>query len=116
VSGCGGQIFYDPYPSLRYRQHGGNLIGSNANVFARLARIRMLFEGRFRGWNDRNIQALKNLRPNLTPANRQILDTFITARNRSLLARLIGIRRSGVYRQTTLGNLGLLTATLFNKI
>jgi len=30
---------------LRYRQHGDNLVGTNANWAARFKRIRMLFQG-----------------------------------------------------------------------
>ena len=30
VSGCG-KVFYDACPSLRYRQHGGNLVGMNSS-------------------------------------------------------------------------------------
>ena len=33
-----------------------------------------------------------------------------------LLPRIIGIRRSGVYLQTTIGNLGLIAATLLKKL
>lgn len=116
VSGCGGKIYYDTHSSLRYRQHGSNLVGANNNWPARLQRIRMLLQGRFREWSDSNIQALLKLRPRLTPENQLILDRFATARNRWFLPRVIGIKRSGVYRQTLLGNLGLAVAALFKKI
>jgi hypothetical protein len=42
VTGCGGKIKYDTYPSLHYRQHGGNIVGMNSDWAARRARIRML--------------------------------------------------------------------------
>ena len=45
VAGCGGCVFYDSKPTLRYRQHSGNLVGTNANWAARLRRVRMLFQG-----------------------------------------------------------------------
>ena len=116
VSGCGGKVFYDSYPSLRYRQHGGNLIGMSSGWLARLVRIRMLWQGQFRNWNDRNIPALQQLRSKLTPENREILDRFSIARNCWLLPRLIGLKRSGIYRQTLLGNLSLIAAAIFKKI
>ena len=37
VSGAGGRVIYDPEPSVRYRQHGANLIGGNLGL-ARPAR------------------------------------------------------------------------------
>ena len=116
VSGCGGKVFYDTTSSLRYRQHGGNLVGANNSWSARMHRVRMLLQGRFRDWSDSNIQALFRLRPRLTPENQLTLDRFAAARNRWLLPRVIGIKRSGVYRQTVLGNMGLVVAALLKKI
>ncbi|CAB3666622.1 MULTISPECIES: glycosyltransferase family 2 protein [Achromobacter] len=116
VSACGGRVYYDSEPSLRYRQHGDNLIGANAGLSARLLRIKMLFEGHLKMWTNQHIQALSPLLPKLTPANLVIYNRFISARQRSLLPRVVGIKRSGVYRQTLLGNLGLLAAALTNRI
>lgn len=116
ITGCGGQVFYDSTPTLRYRQHGSNLVGMNANWPARFKRIRMLFQGRFRSWNDGNIAALRKLQHLLTPKNRKILEQFAEARNMSLVPRLIHLKRSGIYRQTLLGNLGLVAAAIFRKL
>lgn len=116
VMGCGGQVFYDSYPSLRYRQHECNLVGMNATWGARFKRVHMLWQGRFRAWNDGNIAALGTLRNKLTPANRDILERFAKARQMSLIPRLIHLKRSGIYRQTLLGNLGLVAAAIFKKI
>lgn len=116
VSGCGGQVHYDAHPTLRYRQHGGNVVGTNRGWSARFSRIRLLWQGWFRGWNDRNILALQKMRCKLTPENRVILDRFAVARNRWVLPRLMGLKQSGIYRQTLMGNLGLAAAALFKKI
>ncbi|WP_035373352.1 glycosyltransferase family 2 protein [Pseudoduganella violaceinigra] len=116
VTGCGGQVKYDHYPSLRYRQHGGNVVGMNSDWAARRVRIRMLWEGQFRAWNDRHLVALKRLHPHLTPDSRRTLELLERARKRSLLPRLIGLKKSGIYRQTLLGNLGLVAAAIFKKI
>ncbi|HWX02709.1 glycosyltransferase family 2 protein [Collimonas sp.] len=115
VSACGGRVFYDTYPSLRYRQHEGNLVGMNIGWRARLVRMSMLWHGRFRDYNDRNIRALGRLRHKITPENREIFDRFSISRNRGLYFRLIGIKQCGLYRQTTLGNLGLALAAIFKK-
>lgn len=116
ISGCGGQVFYDTYPSVRYRQHGGNLMGTNKNWSARFVRIRMLFQGRFKRWNDAKIHALQQINDELTEKNQKIFRTFLTARKKKLFTRMIGLKRSGIYRQTFLGNLGLIVATIFNKV
>jgi glycosyltransferase involved in cell wall biosynthesis len=116
VTGCGGQVFYDSKPTLRYLQHGDNLVGMNCNWAARLKRIRMLFQGRFKHWNDCNISALRTLEHRLTPENREILQRFVDAWGMSLIPRLIHPKRSGIYRQTLLGNIGLVAAAILWKI
>jgi glycosyltransferase involved in cell wall biosynthesis len=116
VTGCGGRVFYDRAPTVRYRQHEGNLVGMNSSWKARLKRIRMMFAGQFRGWNDMHLHALPRLDRNLTPDCKVTLERFARARKRSLVPRLWGLAHSGVYRQTILGNLGLLVAAIFNKI
>lgn len=116
VTGCGGAIFYDPTPSLLYRQHGANLCGSNQGWLARAVRIRMLWQGRFRKWNDQNIKALEKIRHKLTPENHKTLSQFSKARQMSLIPRVFWFKRCGIYRQTLLGNLGLVFAAVFKRI
>lgn len=116
VTGCGGLVHYDPYPTVRYRQHDSNQFGSNVDPVAQLKRARLLLQGRFRGWVDSNLRALSRVRGRLTPENRQVLDQFVAARQKHLVARLLGLRRAGVFRQTLLGNLGLAAAALINRL
>ena len=116
ITGCGGRVIYDPYPSVRYRQHESNLVGMNSSWSARIKRIHMLWQGRFRDWNDIHIESLQAIRSRLTPDNQKILDQFSEARDQGLVSRLIGLKQSGIYRQTVLGNLGLIAAAIFKKI
>jgi glycosyltransferase involved in cell wall biosynthesis len=116
VSGCGGTILYDPQPSLRYRQHGANLIGMDTGWHTRWMRIRRLWQGRTRGWNSRNIEALQKLRHRLTDENRAILEAFAESRQRHVVHRLLGLKRAGIYRQTALGSLSLFAAAAMKRI
>jgi glycosyltransferase involved in cell wall biosynthesis len=117
VSGAGGIVLYDPQPMVKYRQHPNNLIGSNYGWRERLVRLRMMLRGRFRNWNDTNIAALQRLPTHLLqPKNRAILELFAAARSGSLPRRLYNLKRSGVYRQTLLGNLGLVAATVLRRL
>jgi len=115
TTGAGGTVIYDSYPSVRYRQHDNNMVGHNSDWRARLVRLRWLLKGRFREWNNINTQALQQVRHLLTPENQSILDEFCTARKQWLIPRIWGVKRSGVYRQTLLGNLGLMTAVILKK-
>jgi glycosyltransferase involved in cell wall biosynthesis len=116
ISACGGQVHYDAVPSVRYRQHGQNVIGANTGFAARMRRIRMLGQGRFRHWSDLNVAALARLRRRMTTENRQIFDLFCKARHRPPLKRAAMFARAGLYRQTLFGNLGLAVAVAFGKI
>ena len=116
VSSCGGQVHYDEHPTVRYRQHGGNQFGSNISPSAQLKRIKQLLQGRFRSWVDRNLVALERVRHLMTPENQRVLDEFIRVRRRWVGARLIGLHRSGIHRQTRLGNIGITLAALINRL
>jgi glycosyltransferase involved in cell wall biosynthesis len=116
VTGVGGNVFYDARPYVHYRQHGGNLVGANSSWAARLVRLRMLFQGRFRHWNSINVAGLETIRSRLTDENRLILDQFKALRSRRFPGRLLSLKRSGVYRQTVLGNLGLIMAAVIKEI
>jgi hypothetical protein len=116
VSGCGGRVHYDPEPMVRYRQHDGNQIGSNTLWRERMYNVRRMMAGRLRGWHDRNIAALEIVGDRLTPGNRRTLDTFRQARQRTFVPRVVGTWRSGVYRQTAIGNIGLGVAACFNRL
>lgn len=116
VTGCGGTVVYDPWPSVRYRQHGGNAIGAGEGMAARLGRMRGVWSGRHRGWYDGNIRAIAPLRDALTPASLRTLDAFVAARRQPLLARLGAYRRCGLYRQTRLQTLALYFAMALNRL
>ena len=116
IMGCGGKVFYDPYPTVRYRQHDKNLVGMNSSWLARLSRIKMLWQGRFRDWNDGNISALESISDKLTPENQKLLKRFSKARQSSLLPRIALLIKCGIYRQTLLGNLGLVAAAFLGKL
>lgn len=116
ISGVGGNVIYDAKPCLKYRQHGKNLIGTNTGIIARIERLKMLLDGQFRDWNDRNAISMKLVADLFTEKNIEILDYFIKARRSSLLKRLYYFHRAGVYRQSFLGNVGLLVGILLNKV
>jgi glycosyltransferase involved in cell wall biosynthesis len=116
VTGCGGVVVNDPAPTIKYRQHASNQIGSNLGLAARVLRAGQLFEGRFRAWTDVNLAALGSLEPRLTPENLKVLRGFRAARLRPLIPRLIGLFRSGIYRQSFIDNIGLFLAAALNRL
>ena len=116
ISGVGGNIFYDCEPSLKYRQHKSNTIGSNNELKDKLKRIKKIFSNELKDWNDKNIIALENQQHLLKENNRLILENFKLARKTFLLKRLFLFYSTGIYRQKKTGDVGFFLALLFNKI
>ncbi|MFI8741444.1 glycosyltransferase family 2 protein [Stutzerimonas sp. R75] len=116
VSGCGGHVFYDAEPTLNYRQHGGNLIGSNNSMRDRLTRVRMMFGGTFREWTEKNLTALRTCAGLLDERSGVALARFEAARDANLLRRLYLLKKAGVYRQTGFGTVGLIIAASIRRI
>ncbi len=116
VTGAGGVVHYDPCPTICYRQHSVNILGSNVGLKASLSRLLWILQGRFKAWNDKNVAALFSINYVLSEKNRKILQAFILARNARFISRVIKLKRLGIYRQTFLGNIGLLLSIVFKKI
>lgn len=116
IKGAGGIFYYDPQPSLLYRQHSHAAIGANASFKAKIERILFVFNGRFKYWNSLNYAALCNIRHLLTKDNQDILDIFGKFRGAKLKDRVRLLEVCGLYRQTWRGTLSLWIATIINKI
>lgn len=116
TTAAGGRMLYDSMPTVRYRMHARNLIGSNRASGAQVRRAAMLWRGQYKSWADMNVGALLRIQDLMTEENRQTFEQFRRSRERSSLARTYGLFRAGVYRQTLLGNIGLIAAALVGKV
>ena len=116
VAGCGGKVLFDQTPTVQYRQHNSNLLGANHTFFAPVISSRRMFNGSFRSWNTKNIKALRSIDELLSPISKSTLHDFSIMRDKTLVPRLFGMLKAGIYRQTLLGNLGLLIAILLKRI
>lgn len=116
ITGAGGVAHYDAWPSLQYRQHGQNLVGSNIGLRARMSRLLAFASGRVVMWNDVNIGLLNRMRHILKPENFATLDQFARARKASTFLRLFLVWKSGVYRQSVVENIGLYVGSLLGRL
>ncbi len=116
VTGAGGAIRYDPNPLIDYRQHQGNLVGSNDSIVSRLGRTSFLLKGGFAAWTDRNIAGLRACEDLLDDEARSVLDHFDRLRRMFLPRRMIELHRSGLYRQTKAGQISLYIASAINRL
>lgn len=116
VTGAGGVVIYDPVPSVKYRQHGSNLLGTNLGFRAVRDRLALIADGTFHTWNDINIRALRSMSHRLSRENLDVLDAFDDARRPHGVEAIRNLRKSGVYRQTWLGNLALFVVAAAGRI
>jgi len=116
VTGCGGLVHYDEKARLRYRQHTQNMFGTNVGFKARITRIRLMLGGSYHTWNNLNLRALAFIYPDMTEQNQITFNRFIGLRKASLVKRLWLLRKSGLYRQGFLDNLGLYITAFIGKI
>lgn len=116
ISGAGGNIFYDKNIYLKYRQHTNNLIGSNVSLKDKWLRFCKVANGYFKTQNDHNLRAINNNQNLLIKSNRKTLNNFIKARNSNFLKSIFYFVKSGVYRQTLIGNIALFIGVVIKKI
>jgi len=115
VTGCGGEVKYDPEPTVLYRQHGNNAIGNSMEPMQRLRNFLYACNGRAANWNDVNRKVLARIAEDLTPQAKDMLAAFCAIRNNSLLKRLSLMRKSGIYHQQLLGSFSTFAYVLLDK-
>lgn len=116
LTGVGGTVIHDPRPGLLYRQHNRNVMGSPAGLRAKLARARMLMRGGYRDWNSTNIAALQGSAHRLTRRNRVTLRSFAQMRDQAVLPRMAWFAKSGIHRQSRIGQAALWVAMLLGRV
>ena len=116
ITGIGGDAHYDPWPSLKYRQHEQNLVGANVGWRARMIRLSAFSNGRFVMWNEVNLRVLSMMRGALTPDHAHVVDLYAKARHAWWPMRVWLLWKSGVYRQSLIENIGLSLGALLGKI
>lgn len=115
VTACGGVVKYDPYPSVRYRQHEKNLVGKNIGLIAFFKRMTMGFEGTFSRWTGQHLFALEKLKAQCSNRSLFSLEQFVKLRYSNLIYRIFHFDSAVIYRQTVLGNLLLYVAIVSGK-
>jgi len=116
VTGSGGRMTYDTEPCLLYRQHGSNQIGANDSLAAAVSRIKLLINGRFANWTAAHSAALNQSRQWIKPIAQRQLDNFLKSQNCGPLARILMLKRAGIFRQSRRGSLALWLAAGLGRL
>lgn len=116
ISACNGNIIFSQKPKIDYRIHKANLVGSNLGFKSFLNRSLLVLQNKWINWNNLNIEHLKDFKM-ITPSNKEILDNFISLREeKNIFTKIQLFKKSGLRRQTVLGNISLFAAIIFKKI
>ena len=116
VTGVGGVVFYDPRPSLLYRQHHKNIVGSNRSFIGLFSRLVNFFFFFFQVFNNKNVYYLCKNISKLTPENQSRLLLFKKAKEEKGLSGLVSLVKSGAKRNGFLFNLALRAGAVIGRI
>ncbi len=116
ISGVGGEVVYDRDPTLKYRQHSSNLIGTNLGVLSKINRIRNLLNGEYKSWIDRNLKAINHNIQFFSPENQKMVKAFLLLRKKPVYSRLAHFLKLGIKRQYWFENIALLIAITFKRL
>ncbi|WP_417603908.1 glycosyltransferase [Primorskyibacter flagellatus] len=117
ITGAGGTVLTDDVPSLKYRQHRHNEVGSGHRTLRGfLTRPFRVLSGRYAKVSAAHANALLRSSHRLTAENHTLLESFVAAQAERPLTRLQRLRALGVYRQGRSGTLALWCAALMGRI
>lgn len=116
ITGVGGKVFYDPHPSLLYRQHARNIVGSNRSLIGLFSRFFKFLDGQFQTFNNKNVYYLCKNITKLTPENQSRLLMFKKAKEDKGFSGLISLLKSGAKRNGFLFNLALKLGAVIGRI
>lgn len=116
VTGCGGIVYYDTNPTVLYRQHRDNLVGSNRGILAKSRRLWALVRGIRRSHSTRNLAALRGIWSSLTEESHRCANLFSVAHNATLYKRVAAFLKCRPFRQSSLDNVAIFFAVLMKKL
>jgi len=117
VVSCFGRVIYDEYPSMRYRQHANNAIGTSTNLLdtflRRVKRFRFKKKALFR-YSDQADLLLKYFGHDL-PMSREAVLKQVSASHQSIVKRIKLAFSRDIWRQNKFDNLILRVLILLNR-
>lgn len=112
----GFKVYYDRHPTILYRQHKKNIVGSGRTFFSRFKKLFFFLKGNNKKINNLHIFLLKKFVDNQPNANIKLLNNFQYMRNNLSFHKfsLDYYKKTGVYRQTKIGNFLLKLGIFLN--
>ena len=104
VSAVGGKVFFDPIPSIFYRQHNANEVGNQGSIPRRFWRAVKLGPAPFLQGLAENLYAFSEFGALSSEAKKLLLESS-PMQSRNPFVRFSALRKLGFYRQTLLEDL-----------
>lgn len=114
VTANNGKVIYDKSPYISYRQHEGNIIGSNNSLPQILKRLIFMLDGTYSLWIKSNLNHINS--NNLSKNRIATIKAFGLLGSKNIFKRFKGLFLSKIYRQTTFGNITLIVSIALRKI
>tara|TARA_S200000501_G_C20842296_1_gene752171 strand:+ start:20 stop:436 length:417 start_codon:yes stop_codon:yes gene_type:complete len=114
VSASGGIIKYSQIPSVLYRQHENNLVGSSIGILKKMKRFIKLIHGEFNKYSVDNINQLEGVNI-FSKKNLKTFELYKKSVFGKKFCRLYYLLKSRVYRQTFSGQIGLCINLFIEK-
>lgn len=111
-----GFVIYDDVPKIKYRQHGGNVVGSTSGIKLWENRIR-----RYISTNDRAIRSQANellcvYGSEMPVQNYNLVSVFLEKIQTTMVGRLVYAMQTPVYRQSLVDNIILRMVIVLGRI
>lgn len=116
VAGVGGAVHYDPVSSIKYRQHGRNVVGANRSLGALMNRLARFWGEQFKNYNELNLLYLQKNARFLTNENQDKLHDFEKARAVRGLRAIKYLEDAGICRNGLMFNIALKIGAAIGKI
>jgi hypothetical protein len=105
ATAIGGLVWFDHDPCLLYRQHSGNVVGSNKSFWSVIEAFSASLRGRYQNRINTQLDACTDIEHLLPPASRAAQIQFISViSNTFVVSKLILWRKSSIRRQLSLSN------------
>lgn len=114
-SALNGMIIYDSNSKILYRQHGGNLVGSNLGISSKLYRLKKIYSGEYKKWNKLNLYFLDLIKKDVGNKNKRVIGLFYK-KERFWFQRILNIVKSGVFRQKKYETLFFIIMAMLGKL
>jgi glycosyltransferase involved in cell wall biosynthesis len=113
VAGAGGIVHYDTTPSINYRQHSDNKLGTKFSLKGKVDRLFRFLKLEYKREIDINIGALITQVKYFTPSNQVLLRRFKAFRQGGIVRRLLYMIDTQFIRTSFIENLILKFGNLF---